>query len=85
MTAKPDPRHHAIEVIEQELTQAGCDTAPHLARLLVARLEACGLRITPAPALVENPQADPRTDDSQPSPPNPEYAAAKAALRKGST
>jgi hypothetical protein len=79
-TKTPDPRHRAVELIEQGLAESGCDTAPHLARWLIARLEATGLRITAAPALAEDPTASPLTDDSQPAPPNPAYTAARAAL-----
>lgn len=81
MASPPDARHRAVEVIEQGLTQSGCDTAPHLARWLIARLEASGLRVIATPALAEDPHADPRTDDSTAAPPNADYQAARHQLR----
>lgn len=83
MTTKPDPRRRFIDLLETEADAAGCDTATHFARHVAARLDAIGLRITDAPALAEDPLADPRTDDSQPAPgPNAEYHAARQLLHE---
>jgi len=44
-----DPRHRAVELLERVLADDGCSTSAHLARALVARLEAAGLVIRDAP------------------------------------
>lgn len=81
MTKPPDPRRRFIDLLEQEATAAGCETSSHFARYIAARLDAIGLRITDAPALAQDPVADPRTDTTQPAAELPaEYVAAKQAL-----
>jgi hypothetical protein len=45
----PDPRHRAVEAIERYLRDEGLGGAGHLARALVARLEAVGLVVQDAP------------------------------------
>jgi hypothetical protein len=47
--SRPDPRHHAVEIIERALADEGLAAAGHLARTLVVRLEAAGLVIRDAP------------------------------------
>jgi hypothetical protein len=50
MTAsRPDPRHHAVEVIERGLVAMAGEPPAYLARALVTRLEAAGLVIRDAP------------------------------------
>lgn len=81
MTTKtPDPRHRAVEIIEHALTEAGCDTSPHLARWLVARLEACGLTIRPIPRPPTDPAANILTDPAVRGDYQAGAAAARAAL-----
>ena len=81
MTKPPDPRRRFIDLLEAEATAAGCETSSHFARYIAARLDAVGLRITDAPALAEDPVADPLHDDSQPAAELPAvYVAAKLAL-----
>jgi hypothetical protein len=49
MTATaPDPRHRAVEAIERHLAHEGLAAAAHLARAVVARLEAAGLVVKDA-------------------------------------
>lgn len=51
MTAStPDPRHRAVELLERHLAAEEIPAPTHLARALIARLEAAGLVIQDAPA-----------------------------------
>ena len=51
MTAStPDPRHRAVELLERHLAAEEIPAPAHLARALIARLEAAGLVIQDAPA-----------------------------------
>lgn len=44
MTASaPDPRHRAVELLEEHLAREGIAAPAHLARTLISRLEAAGL------------------------------------------
>lgn len=82
MTASPpEPRHRAVQLIEAGLTEAGCDTSAHLARWLIARLEASGLLINDAPHPTTNPDAD-WQQPTHPGQPTADYHAARNALRE---
>lgn len=51
MTASaPGPRHRAVETLEGALADEEIPAPAHLARTLVARLEAAGLTVHDAPA-----------------------------------
>lgn len=51
MTAStPDPRHRAVELAERVLAAEECPAPAHVARVLIARLEAAGLTVQAAVA-----------------------------------
>ena len=52
-TQTADPRHRAVELIERLLHAEDHPAPAHLARTLVARLEAAGLVIHEAPAPIQ--------------------------------
>ena len=75
MATKPDPRRRFIDLLEQEATAAGCDTAPHFARHVAAKLDAAGLAIVAIPD-----HQQPTGGHVIPAEQHPEYVAAKQAL-----
>ena len=79
MATKPDPRRRFIDLLEQEATAAGCETASHFARYIAARLDALGLAIVAIPDH-ERTSTGQITPAEQVAERVPEYAAAKQAL-----
>lgn len=71
-------RHRFVELVEAELTKAGCDTSPALARYLLVRLDAAHLRIHDATP----PAASDWRTPGHSAPPPADYLAARAALRQ---
>lgn len=72
-----DPRRRFIDLLEQEATAAGCDTAPHFARHVAARMEALGLHVLAEPDPGPPETGRPVTADAV-----PEYVTARRALKE---